>query len=188
MEDKIHNITLIIQACKAGNRAAQKRLYQLFFGYAMSIALRYSNQKAEAEDIMNDAFYKVFSRIDQYDVEYDFKKWFRSILINTAIDFHRKYKKLKITSTEEDMQPESEDNTGWKKLLYEDLLKEIQNLPPVYRIVFNLHAIDGFKHHEIAQQLNISVGTSRSNYARARKMLQNRLRNYPGVKKVSNGK
>ena len=137
---------------------------------------------------MNESFLKVFSKLDQYDVDYDFKKWFRTILINTSIDYHRKYKKLKIADTEEEFTASFDDNIGWQNLLYEDLLKEIQSLPPTYRIVFNLYAIDGFKHHEIAKQLNISVGTSRSNYARGRRLLQKQLIKYPGVKKVSNGK
>lgn len=188
MKDNNHNISLIIQACRSGNRAAQKRLYQLFFGYAMSVALRYTNTKSEAEDILNEGFFKAFSKIDQYDDQYEFKKWFRTILVNTSIDYHRKYKKLKSYPSDEIVPLDSDDNKGWENLLYEDILKEIQHLPPSYRLVFNLYAIDGYKHHEIAEQLNISAGSSRSSFARARKILQERLEKYNGVKKVNNGK
>jgi len=188
LESTNHNITLIIQACREDNRAAQKRLYQLFFNYGMSIALRYSSAKSEAEEVLNESFFKVFSKLDQYDENYEFKKWFRTILIHTSIDYHRKYKKLKSYASEDIEPSEYDQNTGWDKLLYEDILEEIQYLPPSYRLVFNLYAIDGFKHHEIAEQLNISVGTSRSNFARARKLLQKRLIKINEVKKVSNGK
>ena len=187
MENTNHNITLIIQACRGGNRAAQKRLYQLFFSYGMSVALRYSTAKAEAEDILNESFFKVFSRIDQYDENYEFKKWFRRIVVNTSIDYHRKYKKLKIIPSEILETSDFDNNTGWENLQYEDILKVIQLLSPGYRVVFNLYAIDGYKHQEIAEQLNISVGTSRSNYAKARKLLQEHLEKKIRVKKISNG-
>lgn len=187
MSNKDHNISLIIQACRSGNRAAQKRLYKLYFGYAMSVALRYSSEKTEAEEIINESFYKVFSKIDQYDEGYKFKSWFRTILVNTSIDYHRKYKKLQTYSSEDVQNTEVDNNEGFDNLLYEDILKGIQLLSPTYRLVFNLYAIEGYKHHEIAEQLNISVGTSRSNYARARKFLQKHIENNNGVKKVSNG-
>ena len=154
----------------------------------MSVALRYTDTKSEAEEILNEAFFKVFSKIDQYDDHYEFKKWFRTILVNTSIDYHRKYKKLKSYASDEIIPIDSDDNKGWENLLYEDILKEIQKLPPGYRMVFNLYAIDGYKHHEIAEQLNISAGSSRSSFARARKILQERLQKYNGVKKANNGK
>lgn len=187
LENNTHNISLIIQACRDGNRAAQKRLYQLFFGYGMSIALRYSSTKAEAEEIMNESFFKVFSKIDQYDDSYEFKAWFRTILVNTSIDYHRKYKKLKTYSSEEIISVETDDNMGLNTLLYEDILKGIQELSPAYRLVFNLYVIEGYKHHEIAEQLNISVGTSRSNYARARVLLQKYVAKNNDIKKICNG-
>lgn len=181
------NISLLILSCKEGNRAAQKRLYQIFFSYGMSVALRYSKTKAEAEEVLNESFFKVFTKIDQYDESNEFKKWFRRILINTSIDYNRKYNKLKTVASEKITSSENDLNEGWDSLLYKDLLKVIQLLTPGYRIVFNLYAIDGYKHQEIAEQLNISVGTSRSNYAKARKLLQEHLENNNTIKKVSNG-
>lgn len=166
------NIQLILNACRAGNRAGQKKLYQLFFSYGMSVALRYSGNRVEAEEILNTSFFKVFKKIDQYDSDYEFKKWFRQILINTSIDYHRKFKKFETYSLPESDLIKAEVTNGLENLLYEDLLKIIQKLPPSYRLVFNLHAIDGFKHHEIADQLNINVGTSKSNFFKARKLLQ----------------
>lgn len=189
MEDTNHNIALIIQACRSGNRAAQKRLYQFYFSYGMSVALRYASAETEAEDIFNEAFFKVFSKLDQYDERYEFRKWFRRILINTAIDYQRRYKKMRLASLETDYHDKISNtgNAGWENLLYEDILAEIQLLTPGYRVVFNLYAIDGYKHQEIAEQLNISVGSSRSNYARARTILQERLQKKYATKKVSNG-
>ena len=113
----------------------------------------------------------------------EFKKWFRSILVNTSIDYHRKYNKLKTISSEKLETSEVDHNTAWENLLYGDLLKVIQLLSPGYRVVFNLYAIDGYKHQEIAEQLNISVGTSRSNYAKARKLLQGHFRKNERCKK-----
>jgi RNA polymerase sigma-70 factor, ECF subfamily len=187
LENTNHNISLVILACREGNRAAQKRLYQLYFSYGMSVALRYANARAEAEEILNESFFKVFSKIDQYDENNEFKKWFRSILVNTSIDYHRKYNKLKTISSEKLETSEVDHNIALENLLYDDLLKVIQLLSPGYRVVFNLYAIDGYKHQEIAEQLNISVGTSRSNYAKARKLLQGYLEKMKGVKKISNG-
>jgi RNA polymerase sigma-70 factor (ECF subfamily) len=188
LENTNHNIALIIQACRSGNRAAQKRLYQLYFAYGMSVALRYAGEESEAEDIFNESFFKVFSKLDQYDERYDFKKWFRRVLINTAIDYQRRYKKMRIAKLDPEYfeQINYTSNEGWENLLYEDIIAEIQNLTPGYRIVFNLYAIDGYKHQEIAEQLNISVGSSRSNYARARTILQERLQKKYTIKKVSN--
>lgn len=156
----------------------------------MSVALRYAGEKSEAEDIFNEAFFKVFSKLNQYDERYDFKKWFRRILINTAIDYQRKYKKMQLASLDVKYQGQVEGarNEGLTSLLYEDILAEIQALTPGYRVVFNLYAIDGYKHQEIAEQLNISVGSSRSNYARARSILQEKLQSRYPFKKAGNGK
>ena len=168
------NIQLIINACKENRRAAQKKLYQLYFSYGMSVALRYASNREEAEEILNESFYKVFKRIAQYDKKYEFKKWFRQILINTSIDYFRKYNKIKqLVSLElEDRYTQDAHHSGIHNLLYEDLLKLIQQLPPSYRLVFNMYALEGYKHHEIADKLNISIGSSKSNYSKARKLLR----------------
>jgi len=142
----------------------------------MSIALRYSMRREEAEDILNEAFYKVFTKIDQFDENCEFKKWFRRILINCSIDYYRKYKKLNLPALDDDYKILSNDNNkGWDHLLYEDVLKNIQKLPTGYRMVFNLIAIEGCKHQEVAEKLNISIGTSKSNYSKARAILRKHL-------------
>lgn len=172
------HIQNLLSACLKNDRAAQKELYRTYFSYGMSVALRYASNRKEAEEIFNDAFYKVFKRIEQYNRDYPFKAWFRQILINTSIDYQRKYKKLKPFAALEDQNiNESADNFGYDNLVYEDLLEHIQKLPPTYRLVFNMYAIDGLKHHEIASELGISEGTSKSNYSRARKLLQTHILN-----------
>lgn len=153
----------------------------------MSVCLRYSSCKEEAEEILNEGFIKVFKKIDLYDENYEFKKWFRRILINTSVDYFRKYKKMTIHHADEFFFPEGDRNIGWDNLLYEDVVKQVQLLPPAYRLVVNLYAIDGYKHHEIAEQLNISVGTSKSNYSKARRLLQTYLKKNNSIKKSNYG-
>jgi len=177
--DKIH---LLIQACVENRRAGQKKLYQLYLSYGMSVALRYTSNRIEAEEVLNESFFKVFKKINQYDTKYDFKKWFRKIIINTSIDYYRKFKKIDTQELLLDFHEEKEQNDGWDNLLYQDILKHIQKLPPSYRLAFNMYVIEGYKHHEIAEKLNISVGTSKSNYAKARYMLQKHLKTNNAVK------
>ena len=163
---------MLIKACKEGNRTGQKKLYQLFFSYGMSVAIRYAGDQAEAEDVFNEAFFKVFKKIDQFDESKNFKAWFRRIVIHTSIDYNRKYKKLKPYSIEEHTVADTDHNFGWDNLLYEDILKHIQALPPSYRIVFNMRAIEGFKHREIAELLKISINTSKSQLILAKKRMR----------------
>ena len=177
-----HNIEFILTSCRAGNRAGQKKLYELYYSYGMSVCLRYTNSMEEAQEVLNDGFYKVFKKIDQYDSSYPFKKWFRVILIHAAIDHHRKYKKLKQQLDTPDI--ELAYNEGLDNLAYEDVLQHVQKLPPAYRMVFNLYAIEGYMHHEIAEKLNISVGTSKSNYSKARKKLQTFIGTTPKSKSL----
>ncbi len=177
MEEGRQQLTLILQSCAEGNPTAQRRLYKLFYGYAMGIALRFSEGKAEAQEIVNDTFLKIFSKFDMFDETLEFKPWLRKVVVNSAIDYHRKYHKLQ--SVDENVFPIDQKvttkNAVWDKLNYEQVLTHIQKLSPAYRLVFSLFAIEGYKHHEIAKKLNISIGSSKSNYARAKKKLQEEL-------------
>lgn len=148
----------------------------------MSIALRYGRDRQEAEDIMQEGFFKVFTGIDKYDSNLPFKKWLRRVLVNAAIDYLRRYKRQTEELSEELPTSEIAGNDGWDQLQYEDILKGVRTLSPAYRLVFNLYAIEGFKHREIAEQLSISVGTSKSNYAKARLQLQRYLLRQGGDK------
>lgn len=172
MRDNTNKLTFILDSCRQGNRASQMRLYEHFYSYGLGICLRYSKNREEALEILNDGFLKVFNKLDQYDSAYPFTAWLRRIFINAAIDYHRKYHKNKLVVEAlsfEEAQPVYNDAIA--NLSFEELVQVIQKLPPAYRLVFNLFVIEDMKHHEIAEQLNISVGASKSNLAKARKKL-----------------
>lgn len=168
-----------IRGCTLNERESQKKIYSSFYGYAMSICHRYTNQDEDATEILNDGFLKVFVEIYRFKPAYtdtvsSFKGWLRKIMIYTAIDHFRKNHKhsgaaelnesyLHIPSNNEDVVD---------KLSYEEILNAIKFLTPGYRTVFNLFVIEGFSHDEIARELGISAGTSKSNLAKARKQLQ----------------
>jgi RNA polymerase sigma-70 factor (ECF subfamily) len=161
--------------CMSGVAGSQKKLYYNFYGFAMGICLRYARNRDEAVEILNDGFYKVLTRLDKYDPSKPFLPWLSRIMTNTAIDHYRAELKHPITSDLAELEIKVEENDIQSKLNYEDLLKLVQALPPGYRTVFNLFAIDGFTHEEIAKQLGISVGTSKSNLFKARQKLMSML-------------
>ena len=152
-------------------------LYQHFYSYAMGVSLRFSKNREEAMEILNDGFLRAFTKIDQYDASYPFKPWLRRILINSSIDHYRKYHQKKDKLMEE-WQPVSQEpsyNEALDDLEFEDLIKMTQKLSPAYRLVFNLYVVEGMTHKEISDEINISVGASKSNLAKARKKLKNML-------------
>lgn len=140
----------------------------------MSVCLRYAPTREGAVEVLNDGFLKVFTRLDQYDSAQPFKGWLRRILINAAIDHYRQevrhHNHEDVEHIEQTVASESADAFG--QLAHEDLMGLIQRLSPAYRLVFNLYVMDGFTHDEIAGQLGISVGASKSNLARARENLR----------------
>ena len=169
------NIRLIIEQCLEGNRKAERKLFELYYGYVFSITLQYSYKREDAEDVCAEAFVKIFKNLDKYDSDLPFKPWLRRIVVNTAIDHlrkHQKYNKQHLIELAHVPEATSVPNTALSDIGYEELLACIQELPPAYRTVFLLYAVEGYKHHEIAEQLGISVGTSKSNLAKARKKLQ----------------
>lgn len=175
-------LDLIINACRSGDRRARESLYRHFFSYGMSISLRYGRNRQEAEDILQEGFFKVFTGLDKYDSNLPFKQWLRRVLVNAAIDCLRRYKHTPEELREDLVNAEATDNEGWDQLQYQDVLKGVHALSPAYRLVFNLYAIEGYKHREIAEELSITVGTSKSNYAKARLQLQHYLRLQGGDK------
>lgn len=167
---------ILIQGCKKRDRQSQKSLYQAFYGYAMSICLRYGGNAYEASEILNDGFFKVFTQIHKYDSSRAFKPWLGRIICNTSIDYYRSNFKKQQTTDIEKAAPASIGIAVEQKMNYEDLLALVQKLPATYRTVFNLYAIDGFSHEEIGKLLNITAGTSRSNLFKARQHLQQMLK------------
>jgi len=176
------NQQLLIEGCRNKNRHSQRKFYEHFYGYGMSVALRYSENREEALEIVNDSFLKVFNRLDQYDPSYPFKAWFRKIIINSSIDYFRKFHKHPKFLEIAEIGDLKDTNSALLRFSSEDdMLPVIQKLPPAYRMVFNLFVMEEYKHHEIAEILEISVGTSKSNLARAKVKLRELL-----IKKSSN--
>jgi len=162
----------IIQQCKKHDSKSQFELYNITYNRAMSIVARYITNKHDAEDILGESFYKVFKNIGRYDENKDFFNWFHRILVNSSIDYIRKYKKLKISENEiQDFNFFCKNNNK-NDIDYCKYLEAVQRLSPQYRMVFNLYVIDGYKHREISEKLGISEGTSKSNLVKAKRNLK----------------
>ena len=173
----------IIQGCVKANRDSQKLFYQLYYGYSMGICLRYCNNPEDAAEIVNDGFLKTYRALDSFnpqytDVEASLRGWMKRIMINTCIDHLRKNKQRFLVAEifDNHFNIADETETSIDRMAYKEVIAIVQKLSPVYRAVFNLFVIDGYKHEEIAAQLKISVGASKSNLSKARinikKMLQ----------------
>jgi len=138
----------------------------------MSICYRYVANEDEALAIMNNGFLKIFTHISKFDDSYDFKPWFKTIMVNTAINYVKKMKKYKAEINIEEAATLQTSNDILSKISFKELLNTIQTLSLGYRTVFNMYVLDGYKHEEIAQQLGISVNTSKSNLSRAKVRLR----------------
>jgi RNA polymerase sigma factor (sigma-70 family) len=170
---------LIIQ-CKKQDRQAQEQLYRLYAAKLFGVCLKYSNNKQEAEDNLQDGFLTIFDKISQYESKGSFEGWMKRILINTALQKHRQQKVYAITN--EDQLADEEIEIETEDLSVDFLLHCIKDLPMRYGQVFNLYVIDGYSHKEIAEMLNISVGTSKSNLARARMALKEKIEENKNIK------
>jgi RNA polymerase sigma factor (sigma-70 family) len=187
-------LNLLIRGCALNNRESQKKLYHSFYGYAMSVCSRYINTNDDGSEILNDGFLKVFKEIHQFtptyaDILSSFKGWLRKIMIYTAIDHFRKNQKYYDASSGPDASVISISDvaeTPLDKISFDEIIRFIQELSPGYRTVLNLFVVEGFSHDEIAKQLGISVGTSKSNLAKARKQLQNILARKTLIKLAKN--
>ena len=166
----------LISNCKKNDTKAQSQLYELFSSKLFSICLKYSRNYAEAEDNLQDSFVTIFNKIEQYNFKGSFEGWLKRITINTALQRYREKGVFKIVNEEniEDVKVEIEDSN----ISIDFLLKIIQELPDRYRLVFNLYVLDGFSHKEVAKMLKITTGTSKSNLARARLILKEKIENY----------
>jgi RNA polymerase sigma-70 factor (ECF subfamily) len=172
-------LTFHVRACGQNSRESQKVIYTSFYGYAMAICDRYANKQEDAVEILNDGFLKMFREMHRYqpaysDVISSFKGWLRKIMVYTAIDHFRKYHKHSLVTDLDSVvyQVPSVNETALDKLSYEEIIGAVQKLSPGYRTVFNLFVIEGLSHDEIAEQLGISTGTSKSNLSKARRKLQ----------------
>ena len=164
-----------IAGCRKYDKQSQYALFKYFYSYAMGICRRYARHSDEASDILNESFLKIFNHIAHYDTSKPFKTWIGKIITNTAIDYYRSSLKFAQHDEIEAYEHLSDGERIYGKLAYDDLLAMIQSLSPAYRTVFNLYAIDGYSHQEIAEILGITVNTSKSNLHKARKRLQELL-------------
>ncbi len=172
-------LKVLINGCLEKNERDQKVLYERYYGYCLKIVFRYIYRYESAVDVVNDGYVKIFNKLHKFKYDDDdkieiyFMGWIKTIMINTAIDQLRKNNFLpEIGLINEDLWVEDTSSTADQALLYKELINEIKKLPPAYRIVFNMFVIDGFSHRYIAEQLDIAVGTSKSNLSKARGVLQ----------------
>lgn len=166
----------LIERCKKNDAKAQSQIYKLYASQLFSLSLKYSRNYAEAEDNLQDAFVTIFKKIEQFKSKGSLEGWMKRIAINTALQRYRSVGVFNIVNEGqiEDVSIDIDDDT----IGIDYLLQIIQELPDRYRLVFNLYALDDYSHKEIAEMLNISTGTSKSNLARARLILKNKIEKY----------
>jgi RNA polymerase sigma-70 factor, ECF subfamily len=174
-----HILDDIVKKCVKGDRKAQQELYKVFYSKMMGVCYRYSNNAEDAKDLLQDGFVKVFSNLNKYNFNGSLEGWIRRIIVNTAIDHFRKNKNVFLVGDDdgyilENNKVESASSI-YSQFGVEDIMAAIQSLSPAYKTVFNLYAIEGYPHKDIAKKLNISEGTSKSNLAKAKKNLKEML-------------
>lgn len=188
-----NELNTLIKGCILNNRECQKKMYDSFYSYGMAICDRYTRQKEDSIEIFNDGFLKIFKEIHRFkpayaDVLNSFKGWLRKIMIYTAIDYNRKYGKHSFTTELETTMIfiPSEEEDALDMISYDEIIEAIRELSPAYRTVLNMFIIDGFSHEEIASQVGIAVGTSKSNLSKARQQLQKILKKDNKIERVQN--
>lgn len=166
----------LVKACVSGNVIAQKKFYDLFARKMMGVCLRYTQDPDEAQDVLQDGFIKIFNKLPDFESKGSLEGWVRRIMVNTALDHYRRNKKHQsnIDVDAVEFMLEKKEYTI-ESIHAEDLLKIIQAIPEGYRIVFNLFAIEGYSHKEIAERLGVTESTSKSQYSRAKKLLRKLL-------------
>jgi len=167
------NETQLIEGCKQHNPKAQKALYDTYARKMMSVCLRYGSNRETAEDLLQEGFIKVFSAIGSFEGSGSFEGWMRRIFVNTALEYLRKNDILKESVEIDNTEVLQEvDYSAIERISADELMELIAELPPGFRTVFNMFAIEGYSHREIAETLNINESTSRSQYTRAKRLLQ----------------
>lgn len=164
----------LIDGCKRGKASARKELYELYAPTMMSLCVRYVRDRETARDLLQEGFIKVFTKINTYSATGPLGAWIRRVFVTTALEYIRKYDALRMSAPIDEYGEQVEDGNAsvLDRLSANDLLACISRLPNGYRTVFNLYAIEGYTHKEIADILHIQEITSRSQFARARKALQ----------------
>ncbi len=167
----------LIAGCKAGNRIAQKELYDRFSRKMLGVCFRYVNDMETARDLLQEGFVKVFGSIEMYLGLGSFEGWMRRIFVNCALEYLRKTDVLRESyDLDNTVNIASHSSSAVSDLSAQELMNLINTLPPGFRAVFNLFAIEGYSHKEISEMLNITESTSRSQYTRARQLLQQKIK------------
>ena len=168
----------LVRGCVLKHEAAQKAVFELYAGKMLGVCMRYARNNADAEDMLQDAFIKVFDKIKQFKGEGSFEGWIRKIVVNTALKKYSLIRYDKEISGHDGVDADhylSTEPGAYAHLSEKELLQLINNLPDGYRFVFNMYVIEGYSHDEIAKMLGIQSGTSRSQLAKARMMLQKQI-------------
>ncbi len=174
IKESMLNENELIEACRKGNRASQKALYDRFCKKMMVVCLRYARSTPEAEDILQEGFVKVFRGLEGFRQDAKLETWMTRIMVNTALNHHRKKLYLfPMVDVDEIEIPQAE--VSLSGIHFTQLLEMVQALPQGCQIVFNLFAMEGYSHKEISEMLSIAEGTSKSQYARAKSLLQTRI-------------
>jgi len=166
----------LIKACIKQNRAAQKKLYELFAPKMLGVCYRYASSREEAEDMLQEGFIRAFQKLDTFRFQGSFEGWLRRIIVNTAINILRKYQNLKYEcEIEEAGYIPAASSDAVASMYTREVIEMVRELPNGYRTVLNLYAIEGYSHKEIADMLGINESSSRSQYTRAKALLAKRL-------------
>ncbi len=178
---------LLIKECIKGNRLAQKALYDKYAAKMLGVCARYANDIPAAEDILQEGFVKTFRNLEKFRFDGSFEGWLRRIMVNTAIEAYRRKNHLYPLLEAADSQFDISYDHVLNKLAADDIMEIINRLSPGYKTVFNMYVVEGFSHKEIAKQLNISEGTSKSQLARARYILMEEVTKHFGKYKKASG-
>ncbi|SDL75409.1 RNA polymerase sigma-70 factor, ECF subfamily [Daejeonella rubra] len=183
--DHTYTIDSLLEGCRRGDRKAQESLYKTLASRMMGVCMRYAKDTYEAEDVLQMGFVKVFQKISEFRGEGSFEGWIRRIMVNTAIESYRKnLRNLNLVDIDEVYdQPQSTFDMSGLEL--KDLLKLVQQLSNGYRLVFNMYVIEGYSHKEIATQLGITEGASKSQLSRARAILKEKIIKMEGLNYAS---
>ena len=178
----------ILEGCIAGKRSAQSLLYKKFAASMLGVCLRYSGNRDEAEDIVQEGFIKVFQSIKSFRREGSFEGWVKRIMINQALNHYRKNRRVPFHSDIEEIDEteilDTEDNEPVDTIPADQLLAMIQKLPEGYRMVFNLYVFEDYSHKEIAERLEVSENTSKTQLLKARRLLRKRIMEFKKSKNL----
>src|ERR1700744_3535458 len=171
-----YTIDTLVSKCKAGESKAQEMLYKQFAAKMLGVCMRYATDRMEAEDMLQNGFIRVFQKMEDYRGEGSFEGWVRRIMVHSSIEYYRKHHKMvQLVNLEEASGHAPVNPMAVSKLAADDLMALIQQLAPGYRIVFNLYAIEGYSHKEIAEMTGMSEGASKSQLSRARSVLKEQV-------------